>query len=187
MAYRARSLAAALYVAGIAPLAIVAAPSLTFAQNQPADAQDEAVKQVPLTEAQIQAYLAAQAEIGPIVAKQQSQAEASGPKVMAQLDAIAKKYKFASYDDYDLIEQNIGLVVDGVDPQSKTYVGADIVLKKQIAEVQADKAMPAADKKQALAEMNEALKTIQPVKIPANIELVIKYYDKLLAASGQPD
>jgi hypothetical protein len=187
MAYRARSLAAALCVAGLAPLPIVAAPSLVFAQNQPADAQDEAVKQIPLTEAQIQGYLAAQAEMEPILAKQQSQSQAPSPKTMAQLDAIAKKHQFASYDDYDLVDQNIGLVVDGVDPQSKTYVGADVVLKKQITEIQANKAMPAADKKQALAEMSEALKSVQPVKIPANIDLVVKYYEKLIAATGQPD
>ena len=48
--------------------------------------------------------------------------------------------------------------------------------------MQADAKMPAADKKQALAELNEALKSIDPVKNAGNIDLVIKYYDKLAAA-----
>ena len=64
--------------------------------------------------------------------------------------------------------------MDGIDPQTKKYVGADVMLKKQIAEVQADAKMPAADKKQALAELNDALKSIDPVKNPGNIELVLK-------------
>jgi hypothetical protein len=74
----------------------------------------------------------------------------------------------------------------GIDPQTKKYVGADVMLKKQIAEVQADAKMPAADKKQALAELNEALKSIDPVKNAGNIDLVLKNYDKPAAAEPQP-
>ena len=33
--------------------------------------------------------------------------------------------------------------MDGIDPQAKKYVGADVMPKKQIAEVQADAKMPA--------------------------------------------
>jgi hypothetical protein len=57
------------------------------------------------------------------------------------------------------------------------------VLKAQIAAVQADKKMPAKDKKAALAEMNEALKSPAPaIENNGNIDLVTKYYDKLAAA-----
>ncbi|UEM17880.1 hypothetical protein J4G43_007085 [Bradyrhizobium barranii subsp. barranii] len=45
--------------------------------------------------------------------------------------------------------------------------------------------MPAKDKKEALDELNEALKTPAPqVENKANIDLVGKYYDKLVAALG---
>jgi hypothetical protein len=106
---------------------------------------------------------------------------------MAGLDAIAKKHKFASFEDFDGIGSNIELVMDGVDAQSKKYVGADVLLKAQIAAIQADKKMPAADKKQALEEMNAALKSAEPVKFPANIDLVLKYYDKIAAAMPQSE
>ncbi len=76
-------------------------------------------------------------------------------------------------------------MIDGIDPQSRKYVGADVMLKKQIAEMQADAKMPAADKKQALAELDDALKSIEPVKNAGNIDLVLKYYDKLAAAQPQ--
>jgi hypothetical protein len=39
--------------------------------------------------------------------------------------------------------------------------------------------MSADEKKQALADLNEALKTAEPVKFPGNVELVKKYYDQL--------
>ncbi len=187
MVHLVRSLAAALGIASLAPLAIVVGPSAAWAQTQPAGAREEALKQIALSEAQIEAYLAAQAEIEPILEKMpENQADKPDPKVAAQLDAIAKKHKFASYDEFADVGANNGLVSDGVDPQTQNYVGADVMLKKQIAEVQADKKMPAADKKEALEEMNGALKSVEPDKFPGNIDLVIKYYDKIIAAMPQP-
>lgn len=45
--------------------------------------------------------------------------------------------------------------------------------------------MPAKDKKEALADLNEALKQKQPeVANKGNIDLVLKYYDKLAEALG---
>jgi hypothetical protein len=74
-------------------------------------------------------------------------------------------------------------LVAGSKPATKQYVGAEAVLKAQIAAVQADKKMPAKDKKQALADMNAALKTPAPViENKGNIDLVTKYYDKLADA-----
>ena len=151
-----------------------------MAQTQPAGAPDEPMKQIALTEAQVQSYIAAAAEIEPMLDKApQSDSGQLDAKVLTQLDAAAKKHQFASFDDYQDVAANIGLVMDGVDPQTKKYVGADVMLKKQIAEMQADEKMPAADKKQALAEINDALKSVDPVKIAGNIDLVVKYYDKI--------
>ncbi|MGO4872508.1 MAG: hypothetical protein ACLPGW_18205 [Roseiarcus sp.] len=187
MARFVRSFVVALSVAALSPLAIVAAPSAALAQTQPAGApQEEPLKQIALSEAQIQAYIAAQTEMAPIMAKApQGASDEPDAKVMAELDAIAKKHSFASFDEFDNVGANIGLVMDGVDPQTKKYVGADVIIKKQIADIQADKKMSAADQKEALAEMNDALKSVEPVQIPANIDLVVKYYDKIAAASPQ--
>jgi hypothetical protein len=180
-----RPLAAALALFCLAPLPALLAPDAALAQNQPAT-PDEPMKQIALTETQVQSYLAAAADIEPVLDKVPQ--NDSGPldaKVLTQLDAAAKKHQFASFEDYQDVAANIGLVMDGVDPQTKKYVGADAMLKKQIAEVQADAKMAAADKKQALAELTEALKSIDPVKNAGNIDLVLKYYDKLAAAEPQ--
>jgi hypothetical protein len=45
--------------------------------------------------------------------------------------------------------------------------------------------MPAKDKKEALADINDQLKNLPPaVENKGNIDLVGKYYDKLVAALG---
>jgi hypothetical protein len=69
--------------------------------------------------------------------------------------------------------------MSGIDPKTKTFTEPPEALKKQIAAVQAEAKIPAKDKKAILDDMNEALKTVEPVKYPGNVTLVTKYYDKL--------
>jgi hypothetical protein len=153
------------------------------AQAAPPPPQQQApLKQMALTEAQVQGVLSATKEMDPITDKIPENAKPD-PKITAQLDAIAKKNGFTGYDDYNAVVDNISLVLGGIDPATKKYIGPEAVIKSQIAQVQADKKMPAKDKKAALAELNDALKSPQPaVENKGNIDLVSKYYDKLADA-----
>jgi hypothetical protein len=154
------------------------------AQAAPPPAAEAPVKQIALTEKQIQGVLAASKDVDAITDKIPDNAKPD-PKVDAQLDAVAKKNGFASYDEYNSVVDNISLVLGGFDPATKKFVGAETVLKAQIAQIQADKKMPAKDKKEALADLNEALKTPPPaIENKGNIDLVAKYYDKLAEALG---
>jgi len=151
----------------------------------PPAAEAPTVKQIALTEKQIEGVLAASKDVDAITDKIPDNAKPD-PKVDAQLDAAAKKNGFASYDEYNTVVDNISLVLGGFDPATKKYVGADTVLKAQIAQVQADKKMPAKDKKAALADLNEALKSPPPaIENKGNIDLVAKYYDKLAEVLGE--
>jgi hypothetical protein len=153
----------------------------------PPAAEAPAVKQMALTEKQIQGVLAASKDVDAITDKIPDNAKPD-PKVDAQLDAVAKKNGFASYDEYNSVVDNISLVLGGFDPATKKYVGAETVLKAQVAQIQADKKMPAKDKKAALADLNEALKSPPPaIENKGNIELVAKYYDKLAEALGESE
>ncbi len=115
--------------------ALAQAKQTAPAQAAPAPAPEAAVKQMALTEKQIEGVLTAAKD----------------------MDAIT----------------------------AKKYVGTEAVIKAQIAQVQADKKMNAKDKKEALAELNEAMKTpVPPIENKGNIDLVAKYYDKLADALG---
>jgi len=151
----------------------------------PPAAEAPTVKQIALTEKQIEGVLAASKDVDAITDKIPDNAKPD-PKVDAQLEAAAKKGGFASYDEYNIVVDNISLVLGGFDPASKKYVGAEAVIKAQIAQVQADKKMPAKDKKAALADLNEALKSPPPaIENKGNIDLVAKYYDKLAEVLGE--
>lgn len=155
--------------------------------QQAAPAQAPALKQIALTDKQLDGVLAAQKDMDAITEKLPENT-APDAKVIAQLDGAAKKHGFASYDDYNNVVDNISLVLGGFDPATKKYVGPEAVIKAQIAQIEADKKMPAKDKKEAVDELNEALKTPAPqVENKANIDLVSKYYDKLVAALGDDE
>ena len=163
------------------------APGLVLAQAATAPTPPPPMKQLALTDKQIEGVLAAQKDMDAITGKLPDDAKPD-PAVTAQLEAVAKKYGFANYDEYNDVIDNISLVLAGFDPASKKYVGSDAVIRAQIAQVQADKKMPAKDKTEALAELNDALKApAPPIENKGNIDLVAKYYDKLADAIGNDE
>ena len=186
-----RPVAAALTIACLAASIAVISSTGALAQGKMAPAQaapqqPPPVKQMALTEKQIQGVLAASKDMDAITAKLPENAQPDA-KAMAQMDAVAKKNGFASADEYNDVTDNIGMVMSGIDSNSKKYVGNEAVIKAQIAEVQADKKMSPKDKKEALADLNDSLKSPAPaIQNKGNIDLVMKYYDKL-AATMQTD
>jgi hypothetical protein len=186
-----RPAAAALSIACLAASIAVISNTDAVAQGkmapqQAAPQQPPPMKQMALTEKQIQGVLAASKDMDAITEKLPENAQPDA-KAMAQMDAVAKKNGFASADEYNDVTDNIGMVMSGIDSNTKKYVGNEAVIKAQIAEVQADKKMSPKDKKDALADLNDSLKNPGPaIQNKGNIDLVLKYYDKL-AATMQTD
>jgi hypothetical protein len=186
-----RPASAALSVACLAASIAIMPAGAAFAQSKPAPAQQAAppqqppaLKQIALTDKQVEGVITAAKDMDAITEKLPENAKPDA-KVIAQLEAVAKKHGFASYDEYNSVIDNISIVLAGFDPVSKKYVGSEAVIKAQIAQVQADKKMPAKDKKDALADLNQALKAPEPpIENKGNIDLVAKYYDRLAAIMG---
>jgi hypothetical protein len=138
------------------------------------------LKQIALTEAQIQGLLDAQPEMDAIVKKlPDDPARPPDAAAMAQLEQVAKKYGFADYAEYGTVAANVDMLLDGFDPRTRKFVGIEAMVKNEIAAIEADNRMPADAKKDAMEELNDALKNAPTVQFPANIELVAKYFDKL--------
>jgi len=196
MRFAVRTPIAALTVAATCLLGAVAMTGAAFAQakQQPAPAKQQAappkqaaapeppppLKQIELTDKQIESLIATQKEMDAVTDKlPQGAADKPDPKLQAQLEGIAKKNGFADFNDYGAVYDNVSLVISGIDPKTKTFTEPPELLKKQIAAVQADAKIPAKDKKAILDDMNGALKSVEAVKFPANVTLVTKYFDKL--------
>jgi hypothetical protein len=184
-----RPVTAALSIACLAASLVSMSTGSVLAQAKMAPAQQampqpEPVKQIPLTDKQVEGVIAAAKDMDAITEKLPDNAKPD-PKVTTQLDGVAKKYGFASYDEYNDVVDNISMVLGGFDPATKKYVGTEAVIKAQMAQIQADKKMSAKDKKDALADLGQALKAPEPpIQNKGNIDIVTKYYDKLAAIMG---
>jgi hypothetical protein len=184
-----RSVAAALSIACLAAAVAILSTGGALAQAKQAPAQaapmqPPPIKQMALTDKQIEGVLTAAKDMNAITEKMPENAKPD-PKITAQLEGVAKKNGFASFDEYNDVLDNISMVMAGFDPAAKKYVGNETVIKAQIAQVQGDKKMSAKDKKEALADLNDALKNpAPPIENKGNIDVVTKYYDKLAAIMG---
>lgn len=165
-----------------------------FAQTTPATGPDSAtpatpaageVKQIALTPALIEQFVAAKKDIDTVLEKMPDGTDEPDPGTMSKLDVVAKKFKFASYRDYDAVENNIGIVMAGIDPDAKRYIGVDAVIKKQVADIQADKQISAKDKKDTIDQLNATLPAIPKLQYPGNVDVVVKNYDRLNEAMPQ--
>lgn len=154
-------------------LAVAAAPAA--AQGTPPE-----MKQIKLTEQQVQSFIAAQSDLNAVTSK--IKGDKPDPKLVAEFEAAAKKHGFSSLQELDEVAANIGLVMSGFDPKTREFSQPPEALKKEIAAVTADKSIPEKEKKEILGELNAAMKFAKPVQFPENIELIRKHYDKIEAA-----
>jgi len=132
------------------------------------------VKQVRLTERQIQRFIAAEKDMAVVADFDQRD-----PRLETESENVAKKNGFKDFAEYDEIAANILMVFAGIDPQSKQYTDPQTAMKEKIAEITADKTIPKRNKKELLNEYEKRLKAAQPIQYPSNIELVRKYYNRI--------
>ena len=154
------------------------------AQTQAAQAADS-VKQIQLTPEIIDHYLAAKKDVDTALDAMPEGSDQPDPETLKKLDAITKAHMFADYKDYDATENTIGIVMAGIDPETKAYIGPEAVIDKQIAEVQADKQIAAKDKKDTIDQLKASKATVAKVQYPSNIDVVTKNYDRLNEAMPQ--
>jgi vancomycin resistance protein YoaR len=138
------------------------------------------VKQIRLTERQVQSFIAAQKDMAATGEKMGgSTSRHTNPKVQAESEIIAKKSGFKDFAEYDEVAANILMIFAGINPQTRRYTDPQTAMKQKMAEVTADKTLTATDKKELLNEFEKRLNAAQPIQYPSNIELVRKYYDQI--------
>jgi hypothetical protein len=144
------------------------------------------MKQIKLTDKNIQGFMAAYEDIAKLYDGAESD-KPEDPKVEAQATAVAKKHGFASLAQYDDVLINITTIMSGIDPQTKKFTEPPEQIKNEIAALKADKSVPEAEKKEGLTQMEAALKNAKPVQFKENIALVLKYFDQLAPIMQEQD
>ena len=151
----------------------------SWATSSPAN--DVETTQIKLSEKNVEDFIAAHRDAAATMEKIQGAAlsDRTKTKYQSELDTVIRRHGFKNLAEYELVSANISLVVAAIDPQTKAFCDPHTAIKKEIENLRADRTLPDREKKQSLRELNEALKSVQPIEFPANIELVKKYYDKI--------
>ena len=155
--------------------------AIAFASLATSALANPEILQIKLTEKQLEAFIATQKGVSAVVEKMQA-AVFSDPvqsKYETELERIVRKQGFKNFAEYELISANISLVMAAIDPQTKAFNDPHAAIKEEIENVRVDTTLPDRQKKQLLLELNEALKSVQPIEFSTNIELVRKYYDRI--------
>src|SRR5258708_8862 len=159
-------------------LGVLFSALLALALFDPGAATAQEVKQIKLTEKNIQGFMAAYDDIAKLY--DGANADKPDPKVDAQAAVVAKKNGFASLAQYEDVSTNITMIMSGIDPQTKKFTEPPEQIKNEIAALKADKSVPEAEKKEGLAQLEAALKIAKPIQFKENIALVLKYFDQLV-------
>jgi hypothetical protein len=159
---------------------VVVALAAVFMLGQGAVAASDMIQQIKLSEKTIESFIAAQKDMAKVAEKMQGAGtDKPDPSHQKELDAVAAKHGFKDFNEFDDVAANVLMIMAGIDPANGTFTDPVDSIKKEIAEVTADKSIKPADKKQMLEELNEALKVTQPVQFKENIELVKKFREKI--------
>jgi hypothetical protein len=150
---------------------------LALALFYPGESTAQEMKQIKLTEKQVQGFMAVFKDMEKLYDGANS--DKPDPKLEAQAETLAKKNGFASLAEYDDAATNISMIMSGIDPQTKKFTEPPEQIKQEIAALKADKTVAEAEKKEDLAQLEAALQTAKPVQFKENITLVLKYFDKL--------
>jgi hypothetical protein len=135
------------------------------------------VKQIKLTEKQVESFIAANKDITETFDKLEG--EKSKAVAIAKLNAIAKKFGFKDHDEYNAVSGNIDLVMSGFDTQTKAFTDPSVQAKAYLDKAKADKTLPEKERKQLIEDLTRQLQVLRPIQYPGNIDLVKKYYDKI--------
>jgi hypothetical protein len=174
-----------LSVLAAAALGLALSDDRVSAQGSPPE-----IKQIKLTDEHVLGFIAAQKELKELSDKLQAQADGQNQgtadkpdlKLQTQLEQIAKKHGFLSFDELDDVATSITIVLDGIDQRSGNYTDPIETIKKEMEQVNSDNSLPNDQKEKILDQMAAALKVTPPLRYAENIDVVKKYRAEIAEA-----
>jgi hypothetical protein len=158
-------------------LAVLFSALLALSLFHPSVAAAQEVKQIKLTEKHMQGFIVVSEHMAQLY--HGANPDRPDPTLEGQAEALVKKNGFASLAEYDDVSTNIAIVLSGIDRQTKTFTEPPDQIKKEINSIKANKAIPEAQKREDLAQLEAALMDARPVQFKENIAMVLKYFDQL--------
>ena len=157
-------------------LALALAVVLQFAPGRAASAE------VALTDELVQSFIAAQKDLAEISAKLEKESDKPDDAIQAELETAAKKHGFQNFDELDAVSSAVSHVMAGLDPETGEFTNPKEAMQQELAEIKADKEIPAEEKKLLIEELEEDIEAAPAEVSKENIEIVKKLRAEIEAA-----
>lgn len=133
-------------------------------------------KQIPLTEAKVQGYLAAQKDLRALTATGALDEDNYDQQTQNKLERIASKYGFSSFQELDDVAQNINYVFSSLDFETGVFTDPVDLIEQELENLKNDDgSLDKEERALLIKELTEARKSVERVKYKQNIDIVIKY------------
>jgi hypothetical protein len=170
-------------LAALALLGIIVSAGATLGQNQDQGPRQQ-LKQVQLTDTKMQSFISAQKELAPLVKRMEAAGYKPDPAFHKEVQQIAERHGFANVQELATVTANVSMVLTGLDARTGQFTELPDLIRKQIEAVQRNEQLPQPIKEQALAQMQQALKTAAPLQFKENVDLVRKYQKEIDEIAG---
>lgn len=141
--------------------------------------QAQDLKQLNLTDKQVEAFIAAQKDFQPLAGKLLEGGDKPNDSLLGELETISKKHGFASFSEFEDVGANITLVLDGLDRKTGSYTDPIEKMKTELEDIKKDTSIPDEDKKLAVDDLTQEIAAAQPLQFKNNIDIVKKYQGDL--------
>lgn len=153
---------------------------LVFGAQASGPAAAQVMKQMALTDQHITSFIAAQTDFAPLVVKLSEAADEPTDALKTELNDVAKKNGFASFDEYMDVNDNIAYVMGGLNRNTMEFTEPIERKKAEIASYEADKGIPKDEKDRAITYLNKEIAAMVPLQFKDNIEVVKRHFADLV-------
>jgi len=153
--------------------AVIAAAPLVTAQTGGSDPADiDNFEQVQMTDARVKGYIAASPRLSELFDRMDSAETSPDPKLDAELEAIARKHGFKSYDELENVGLNIGFVLSGINEEDGSFREPLEVLEEELTAVRQDPSLEPEERQQLIASIKETIQLTPKLKYLGNVDIV---------------
>ena len=150
----------------------------------PAFAQHE-FREIKLTDKTIQNYIKADPDLNDVLEKINGAGDKPDTRLIAELESVALKHGFKSFEELDEVAQTVSFIMTGFDPETGDFIEPRKALLEELNALKEDNSIPENERSELVKELEEAVRTAPDVIFKSNITLVRKHLSELIKLDEQ--
>lgn len=137
------------------------------------------LKQIALNEGHVQGYLKIAPDLAKLFERIDAAHAAPDAKLLGDLEALAKRGGFASFEALEIAVANITFVMSGIDEKDGSFREPVELLRQDLTDLEADKEIKGDERAELIASIKESIAHTPKLAHTGNIDVVKKHFKAL--------